>query len=64
MSNRIDPLTEERLQWFATEIEKLVYVKHAGDAVKLGALIRQELDRVYRRGYVAGLADQKGDTNV
>lgn len=54
-----DTMTDERLKLFAVELSKLVLIKTYEDGFKIGELIRKELEREYRRGYVAGVADKK-----
>lgn len=52
-------MTDQRMLRLATELEKLMKPHSLVCANLIGLLIRQELDREYRRGYTEGVASSK-----
>jgi len=57
--NRFDP---KQLEEFAVKLGTLINSLPTGKdkGYAIGLLVRQELDRTYRRGYTDGLRDGKG----
>ncbi|MGH7974823.1 MAG: hypothetical protein ACREBR_04810 [bacterium] len=52
-------MTEERIAVFSEKLCKLIPLVSPEQGRLIGYLIRQELDREYRRGYVTGLRETK-----